>query len=134
ETINVAQLYFEAGHVNHAVALLSPVLEADPGNHDALLLWEQIAGGASPESDTFDPNAPLPSYDLEEVSAEQAMHTETGVTGKRSLSAMDDPFGSPAGADEALPSLPLGTSLDGEEVPSEPPSQYDEEEEISSVE
>jgi tetratricopeptide (TPR) repeat protein len=82
----------------------------------------------------FDPNDPLPSYDLEEVSAEQAMHTETGVTGKRSLSAMDDPFGSPGGADEPLPSFPLGSSLDEEEVPSEPLSQYDEEEEISSVE
>ncbi|HYP86949.1 MAG TPA: tetratricopeptide repeat protein, partial [Polyangiaceae bacterium] len=140
ETINVAQLHFEAGDVAQAEALLAPVLEVDPENHDALLLWERIAGGA--ESDTFDPNQPLPSYDLEEVSAEQAMHTETGVPLKRSLHAMDDPFGAPGGGDDPLPSFPLGSQTDDDlGVTAEQPSdltdlaEYDEEEEeISSVE
>ncbi|HYQ16235.1 MAG TPA: tetratricopeptide repeat protein, partial [Polyangiaceae bacterium] len=112
----------------------------DPENHDALLLWERITGsGAGAESDSFDPNEPLPSYDLEEVGAEQAMHTEPGVPGKRSLHAMDDPFGSPGG-DEPLPSFPLGSPTDDDlgvtgEQPNASLAEYDEdEEEISSVE
>ncbi len=156
ETINVAQLHFEAGNTAHAEALLSQVLEVDPENHDALLLWEELATGSSPYTaeandghtrvapDTYDPNAPLPSYDLEEVSAEQAMHTEPGRTGgqaKRSLAAMDDPFGSP-GPDEPLPSFPLGSISDEDDlgVPTAQPPEvaelgrYEEEEEISSVE
>lgn len=161
ETINVAQLHFEAGNVAHAEALLSQVLEADPENHDALLLWEELATGSSPytaeaddgntrvampgsQPDNYDPSAPLPSYDLEEVSAEQAMHSEPGRSlgsSKRSLAAMDDPFGAP-GPDEPLPSFPLGSQSDEDDlgVPTEQPAevaplaQYDDEEEISSVE
>jgi tetratricopeptide (TPR) repeat protein len=160
ETINVAQLHFEAGNSAHAEALLSQVLEVDPENHDALLLWEELATGSSPytaeaddgrtrvalpgsQPDAYDPSAPLPSYDLEEVSPEQAMHSEperTNLT-KRSLAAMDDPFGSP-GPDEPLPSFPLASQSDEDDlgVPTEEPPQaaplpqYDEEEEISSVE
>jgi tetratricopeptide (TPR) repeat protein len=132
ESINVAQLYFEAGNVGQAEVLLSQVLEVDPENHDALLLWEQLAVGSSPyteevddgrtrvrsahdmlsQPDGFDPNEPLPSYDLEEVSAEQAMHSEPGRSlVNRSLSAMDDPFGAP-GKDEPLPSFPLASQPD----------------------
>ncbi|HXK16621.1 MAG TPA: tetratricopeptide repeat protein [Polyangiaceae bacterium] len=162
ETINVAQLHYEAGNVGHAEALLAQVLEVDPENHDALLLWEQLATGSSPytdevedgrtrvasvrdlpgsQPDNFDPNEPLPSYDLEEVSAEQAMHSEPGRSlGKRSLSAMDDPFGAPGG-DEPLPSFPLGSQPDdelglGAESTTDVTelAQYDDEEEISSVE
>src|SRR5262249_4969141 len=48
ETINVAQLYYEAGNLAHAESLLAQVLEVDPENHDALLLWEQLAAGSSP--------------------------------------------------------------------------------------
>ncbi len=159
ETINVAQLHFEAGNVSHAEALLSQVLEVDPENHDALLLWEELSTGSSAYSeqvddgrtrvamagsqpDTFDPSAPLPSYDLEEVSAEQAMQSEPGRSlGKRSsLAAMDDPFGSPS-ADEPLPSFPMSSQADDDlGVADEHTtditelSQYDDEEEISSVE
>ncbi len=137
ESINVAQLYFEAGNIGQAELLLAQVLEVDPENHDALLLWEQLATGSSPyteevddgrtrvrsahdmrsgsQPDGFDPNEPLPSYDLEEVSAEQAMQSESGRSpAKRSLSAMDDPFGSPGGADEPLPSFPLSSQPDDE--------------------
>ena len=142
ETINVAQLHFEGGNAAHAEALLSQVLEVDPENHDALLLWEQLASGSTSGSspyaaevddgrtrvrsahdmlgvsgsqpDGFDPNEPLPSYDLEEASVEQAMHSEPGRSlGKRSLSAMDDPFGGPSG-DEPLPSFPLSSQPDDE--------------------
>jgi tetratricopeptide (TPR) repeat protein len=135
ESINVAQLYLEAGNAAQAETLLAQVLEVDPENHDALLLWEQLAAGSSPyteavddgrtrvqsdagsdgpESQDFDPNEPLPSYDLEEVSAAQAMNGELGRSGKRSLSAMDDPFGGPSGADEPLPSFPLTSQADDE--------------------
>jgi tetratricopeptide (TPR) repeat protein len=142
ETINVAQLYFESGNVGQAEALLAPVLEVDPENHGALLLWERLGGSTSSEADSFDPNEPLPSYDLEEVSAEQAMHTEPGIPSpiKRPLSAMDDPFGAPNGGEEPLPSFPLGSQPENE-LATAPHSdddllaQYDDEEqEISSVE
>jgi tetratricopeptide (TPR) repeat protein len=138
ESINVAQLYLEAGNLGQAETLLSQVLEVDPENHDALLLWEQLAAGSSPYTeevddgrtrvnsgsdmssvdgsppDGFDPNEPLPSYDLEEASVEQAMASEPGRSlGKRSLSAMDDPFGAPGG-DEPLPSFPLSSQADDE--------------------
>lgn len=144
ETINVAQLYLESGNLAQAEALLGPVLEVDPENHDALLLWERLGGATSVsivDVDTFDPDEPLPSYDLEEVSAEQAMHTEPGVPfGKRPLAAMDDPFGTP-GADEPLPSFPLGSQGDDELITAEQATEvteltdYEEDEqEISSVE
>jgi tetratricopeptide (TPR) repeat protein len=162
ETINVAQLHYEAGNVGQAEALLSQVLEVDPENHDALLLWEQLATGSSPytdeaddgrtrvaqegragsQPDGFDPNEPLPSYDLEEIGAEQAMHSEPGRSlGKRGLSAIDDPFGGPSAVDEPLPSFPLSSQPDDElgiggEATTDVTelSQYEEEEEISSVE
>jgi tetratricopeptide (TPR) repeat protein len=163
ETINVAQLHFEAGNAAHAEALLSQVLEVDPENHDALLLWEQLAGGErayaeevddgrtrvgqhGSHADSYDPSAPLPSYDLEEVSAEQAMHNEPGrgLAKKSSLAAMDDPFGA-GSADDPLPSFPLTSQPDdddlgvtGESTDVMVLGHYadaeDEEEEISSVE
>ncbi len=157
ETINVAQLHLEAGDAAQAEALLSQVLEVDPENHDALLLWEQLATGSSPdadeaagrayddassEPDSFDPNAPLPSYDLEEANVEHAMHSEPGRSvGRRGLSAIDDPFGGPSNADEPLPSFPLASQLDDElGIDNEPNTDvsklahYEDEEEISSVE
>jgi tetratricopeptide (TPR) repeat protein len=124
ESINVAQLYFEAGNAAQAEQLLSQVLEVDPENHDALLLWEQLAGGGaeyvegaeeerSEAAEGFDPNSPLPSYDLEEIGAEQAMHSEPGRSvSKHALAAMDDPFGGPGSAEDPLPSFPLGSESD----------------------
>ena len=162
ESINVAQLYLEAGNPSQAEVLLAQVLEVDPENHGALLLWEQLATGSSPyaeavddgrtrvhgaddllpsaSTDDFDPNAPLPSYDLEEIGAEQAMYSEPGSSsGKRSLSAMDDPFGSTS-ADEPLPSFPLSSHSDDELGLGDGTTEitaldhYDDEEEISVVE
>lgn len=164
ESINVAQLYLEAGNHGQAEILLSQVLEVDPENHDALLLWEQLAAGSSPyteevddgrtrvrtasdmlpgpASEGFDPNSPLPSYDLEEISAEQAMQSEPGrSTAKRSIAAMDDPFGGPGNPDEPLPSFPMSSQPDDElgigndgatEVTDI--ADYEDEEEISIVE
>jgi tetratricopeptide (TPR) repeat protein len=57
-------------------------------------------------SSDFDPEAPLPSYDLEEVGAEQAIHSEPGRSylQKAAFDATDDPFE----ADAPLPRFPLG--------------------------
>lgn len=166
ESVNVAQLYLEAGNAGYAEALLAQVLEVDPENHDALLLWERLATGSSPyvedaddgrtrvlsvhdmlpgpgsAPDGFDPNEPLPSYDLEEIGAEQAMHSEPGRSlAKRSLSAIDDPFGAPGSSEEPLPSFPLGSESDDELGIGEEPTtgvtslaDFDDAEEISIVE
>ena len=164
ESINVAQLYLEAGNLGQAEVLLSRVLEVDPENHDALLLWEQLAIGSSPyteevddgrtrvrsaldmlpgaPSDGFDPSSPLPSYDLEEIGAEQAMHGELGRSLPRhSLAAMDDPFGGPGDPDEPLPSFPLASQPDDElgigndgETEVTDLADYEDENEISIVE
>ncbi len=152
ESINVAQLYFEAGNAAQAEQLLSQVLEVDPENHDALLLWEQLAGGAveyvegdeetqGEAAEGFDPNSPLPSYDLEEIGAEQAMHSEPGRSvSKHVLAAMDDPFGGPGTAEEPLPSFPLGSDDLGiddsttEDLTEVAAYEEEDEEEISIVE
>lgn len=163
ETVNVAQLHMETGNSAQAEALLSQVLEVDPENHGALLLWEELAArsGAYAEPgddgrtrvhdmqdmlpgapDGFDPSEPLPSYDLEEIGAEQAMHSEPGRSlAKRVLSAIDDPFGGPGHPDDPLPSFPLGSEPDDELGLTDAVNHraalisYDEEaEEISSVE
>lgn len=163
ESINVAQLQFEIGNLAQAEALLAQVLEVDPENHDALLLWEQLATGSNPYTEqtddghtrvrgaddaprgsqpgALDANEPLPSYDLEEIGADQAMYSEPGHSrGKRSLASMDDPFGA---ADGPLPSFQLGSQSDDDlGIGPEPTTdvnrlpQYtdDEAEEISSVE
>jgi tetratricopeptide (TPR) repeat protein len=165
ETVNVAQLYLEAGNATQAEALLAQVLEVDPDNHDALMLWEELGAGSSrnnetvddgharvqrahdmlpgaPSSGDFDPNEPLPSYDLEEIGAEQAMYSEPGSSlGKRNLSAIDDPFGGPGNPDEPLPSFPLGSETDddlglGRDATTDVTNlvEYDDAEEISNVE
>ncbi|HEY6078523.1 MAG TPA: tetratricopeptide repeat protein [Polyangiaceae bacterium] len=157
ESINVAQLHMEGGNLAQAELLLSQVLEVDPENDDALLLWEQLAAGPSDYDDEgedgrtriavesavvegYDPNQPLPSYDLEEIGAEQAMHSEPGRSlAKRSLSAMDDPFGGPGSSEAPLPSFPLGSDdelgvSDTTTDLTELASYEEDEEEISSVE
>jgi tetratricopeptide (TPR) repeat protein len=96
----------------------------------------------APSSGDFDPNEPLPSYDLEEIGAEQAMYSEPGSSlGKRSLSAIDDPFGGPGNPDEPLPSFPLGSETDDDLGLSRDATtdvtnlvEYDDAEEISNVE
>lgn len=68
---------------------------------------------ASP--DGYDPQAPLPSYDLEEVGPDQvASYSEPAAPAARRLSApvgeldaTDDPFAGDAGAELPLPSFPL---------------------------
>jgi tetratricopeptide (TPR) repeat protein len=160
ETVNVAQLHLEEGNAAHAQALLAQVLEVDPENSHAVSLWarlpaqppqkaEQVEEARARPYDAqggtagdFDPSSPLPSYDLEEVGAEQAMQGDAGTSPRQSLSAIDDPFGAPGG-NAPLPSFPLAPHAGDELGLGEPTTDvssfadyYDdeEEEEISEVE
>jgi tetratricopeptide (TPR) repeat protein len=147
ETVNLAALHLDRSETAEAESLLREVIEIDPNHAAALALLEQIAPGSlgttettsttttrgRPELDTFDPDAPLPSYDLEEVSADQALHRgNTGVTGISNITnttgpkllLVDEPFNE---SGDGLPSFPL----------EEPPSAVREDDisdEISIIE
>jgi tetratricopeptide (TPR) repeat protein len=151
ETVNLAALYLDRGEVGLAEPLLREVITVEPGHSAAVAMLDQIATGANfgaaggdttntkttpgrPALDTYDPNEPLPSYDLEEVGADQALsreHTST-TTGPR-LMLVDEPFSSEA---NPLPSFPLGEPQvvddgDIENLPDEapPPSRISAEQE-----
>ena len=64
------------------------------------------AGTSGQEAEAFDPNAPLPSYDLEEVGASQAMAADRPFNADFEV---DDPF-----SDAPLPSFPLAQEDDDE--------------------
>lgn len=132
ETVNLAALYLDRGELDQAEPLLREVLEIEPNHPAALAMLEQIVpesttaavetSAGRPMLDTFDPDAPLPSYDLEEVSADQALHHARPHASPR-LMIVDEPF---AGAEDKapLPSFPLG-----EEAP-EPPVESLSEDDI----
>ncbi|HEV8550843.1 MAG TPA: tetratricopeptide repeat protein [Polyangiaceae bacterium] len=114
ETVNLAALHLDRAELPEAEALLREVVEVEPTHAAALAMLEQVSPGAvivsettnsgttgagrnRPALDTFDPDAPLPSYDLEEVGADQALHRGTTNTTGPKLLVVDEPFG----ADEA---------------------------------
>jgi tetratricopeptide (TPR) repeat protein len=79
------------------------------------------AGPTYSADDSYDPHAPLPSYDLEEVGASSALasvepHAAVARTRQsRSYEQLDDPFGQSAEQplpSEPLPSFPLGGEED----------------------
>ena len=136
ETVNLAALHLDRSELAEAEALLREVLEVEPSHAAALAMLEQIApaapmasettnsghtqsGRSRPELDTFDPDAPLPSYDLEEVGADQALHRGTTNTTGPKLLIVDEPF---AADERALPSYALsdegrsGSIVDIEEI------------------
>jgi tetratricopeptide (TPR) repeat protein len=103
ETVNLAALHLDAGDAASAEPLLRQVLEQRPDHEGARALFQQLdTRGApkfgrdseAPTYDDYDPSAPLPSYDLEEVSADQALQ-------RRAQSE------APGAADGPLPSFPL---------------------------
>ncbi|HEX6765590.1 MAG TPA: tetratricopeptide repeat protein, partial [Polyangiaceae bacterium] len=126
ETVNLAALFLDRGDAGQAEPLLREVVTVEPGHAAAAAMLEQVRAGAAygagpgqdnttntktapgrPALDTYDPNEPLPSYDLEEVGADQALskeHTTSTTTGPR-LMLVDEPFSSEA---NPLPSFPLG--------------------------
>ena len=126
ETLNMASLQLDNGDLAQTEALVYEVLEIEPDHPEALAMLEHIAPGrVAPsgytETDTgrtrlepprdmidgYDPDAPLPSYDLEEIGAEQAMHSEPGRSfqTRQPFEMQDDPFE----ADGPLPSFPMGS-------------------------
>ena len=141
ETLNMASLQLDNGDLSQTEALIYEVLEIEPGHPEALALLEHIAPGRVGEAEAararlqmprdlaasnegYDPDAPLPSYDLEEVGAEQAMNSDpqSSFLQRQAFEVQDDPFE----ADAPLPSFPISErGLD----------DYEEEvHEVSSVE
>ncbi len=105
ETVNLAALHLDRGEHFEAEALLREVIEVEPTHVAALAMLEQVgaplaptettsttSSGSPPVLDTFDPDAPLPSYDLEEVGADQALHRGTTNTTGPKLLIVDEPF------------------------------------------
>lgn len=78
--------------------------------------------------DAYDPQAPLPSYDLEEVSASSAMASTEPFTDEDAVqyaemdpfadASMDEPFG-----EQPLPSFPLGLEYESSPRAATPPEQ-----------
>jgi tetratricopeptide (TPR) repeat protein len=140
ETLNMASLQLDNGDLGQTEALIYEVLEIEPGHPEALAMLEHIAPGRADtdaarsrregprdlaaSNEAYDPDAPLPSYDLEEVGAEQAMNSDphSSFLQRQAYEVQDDPFE----ADAPLPSFPISErGLD----------DYDEEiHEVSSVE
>jgi tetratricopeptide (TPR) repeat protein len=142
ESVNIAALWLDLGENERSAELLREVLRQDPSHEGALALLEQIQPSRAPASrsanshpaptaaslsseaprELFGADAPLPSYDLEEVSAGQAM------SGSPSLSP-DSLRSGP------LPSFPLGEMSEPEPLAPFGSSDGSEElEEISEVE
>jgi tetratricopeptide (TPR) repeat protein len=152
ETLNMASLQLDNGDLAQTEALVYEVLEIEPEHPEALAMLEHIvpaqAGYAEEDdgrtrvqaprdliqsSEGYDPDAPLPSYDLEEIGAEQAMNSEPGRSflQRQNFETQDDPFE----ADQPLPSFPLGSEPDLRSSPPRGLEEYDEETyEVSSVE
>ncbi len=120
------------GDVDGAARLLDEVLLLEPGQPDALGMLRELGYAVGPEAyaetpvpdhaqpafappatggDPYDPNAPLPSYDLEEISAVEALshrpstsaYPTPGEPRAFAPSQLDDPFGH----DTPLPSFPM---------------------------
>jgi tetratricopeptide (TPR) repeat protein len=122
ETLNMASLQLDNGDLSQTEALIYEVLEIEPGHPEALAMLEHIAPGRAGDADAaharrelprdlgasnegYDPDAPLPSYDLEEVGAEQAMNSDphSSFLQRQAFEIQDDPFE----ADAPLPSFPI---------------------------
>ncbi|HLV66297.1 MAG TPA: tetratricopeptide repeat protein, partial [Polyangiaceae bacterium] len=133
ESVNIAAVYMDAGDTERAATLLREVLQKDPEHAGAIALLHQLTtseaaaaeetGGSAPPvaqvlaseppRELFGNDAPLPSYDLEEISPEQVLAAPAAV--------------SPPASD-ALPSFALG------EASGEAPEEVVEIEEISEIE
>jgi tetratricopeptide (TPR) repeat protein len=122
ESVNLAALHIDHGDATQAEALLQQVLEAQPRHPGARALLQQLGKAAPPQSkkrsrqppephveaesfENYDPSAPLPSYDLEEVSAEQALPPLRNAPHDDLTNlSTDEPF---EGTGLPLPSFPL---------------------------
>jgi len=128
EMISLAAIHMDRGQTHLAEAELYQVLEAEPGHAAASEMLEQLGGFdgevspytdehydstttevAEPEltGEAYDPEAPLPSYDLEEIPASAAMHEPPHYGGFEA----DDPFENATRVASA-PSYPRVEDLD----------------------
>ncbi|MEO7033950.1 MAG: tetratricopeptide repeat protein [Polyangiaceae bacterium] len=148
ETLNMASLQLDNGDIGQTEALIYEVLEIEPEHPEALALLEHIAPEQTGYTETddgrtrassprnpapsmagYDPDGPLPSYDLEEVGAEQAMNSEPGPSflQGQAFDQQDDPFQ----ADQPLPSFPMSSEPD---LQGPGDLDYEDVQEISTVE
>lgn len=121
EMINIASLQLDALDGDGAAQTLQDVMALDPNNARAAQILRELGyelvdetqaqaepAPAQPEpaqpayGATYDPEAPLPSYDLDEAPAEQQFQAG-------SLDQVDDPFATSSEREEEqpLPSFPL---------------------------
>jgi len=141
ESVNIAALHLDLGENDRAEALLREVLRQDPGHDGALALLEQLSPSSAPQSklsnsriptaarlsseqprELFGDDRPLPSYDLEEVSADQALSVS-----KQPSRVPDSVRAGP------LPSFPLGEMSEPEPLAPFAMEGADDIEEISEV-
>lgn len=116
ETLTLAAQAHQEGDDQHAEALLYEVLELEPEHPAALALLERVSGAEyldaeeDIEPESVAPEAPLPSYDLEEMRPSRAMARPSDRTDPTLL---DDPFELNAPSEHAaLPSFPLSSEDD----------------------
>jgi tetratricopeptide (TPR) repeat protein len=147
ETVNIAALWLDLGETERSESLLREVLRQDSGHEGALALLEQILPNRAPASrsahpravpsaaslssesprELFGADAPLPSYDLEESSVEQALSGTTAQFGSRPPDSRH--------SNAPLPSFPLGEMSEPEPLaPFGMADGSDEIEEISEIE
>jgi tetratricopeptide (TPR) repeat protein len=137
ETVNLAALHLDRSDHQEAELLLREVLEVEPTHAAALAMLEQVVPGGNttettsttnargrPVLDTYDPDAPLPSYVLEEVGADQALHRGTTNTTGPKLLIVDEPFAPEE--QRPLPSYGMASP--------DRPASFEDVEEISVIE
>src|SRR6185437_16760954 len=131
QMLSFAQWLAGAGDVETATRILDEVMLLEPGQPEAVQMLRELgyavptedageyaadaqqavytdggqpAGADVPVSAPYDPSAPLPSYDLEEVGAGEALRGGDAGHEHRAFapSQLDDPFG-----EAPLPSFPM---------------------------
>jgi tetratricopeptide (TPR) repeat protein len=136
ESITLAAMLLEQGANEHAEMLLYDVLDMEPEHPAALEMLQQLSSGGAaygyaeepptahyePQApyaeSNYDPSAPLPSYDLEEIAPSRAMASADPIVPEEvDLNSVDDPFAAtavdePFGVEAPLPSFPLGAEDD----------------------
>ena len=117
QMLSFARWLSQSGDVDGAARILDEVLLLEPTQHDAMLMLRELGYAVPTEEGApgeyahevaveggqhgYDPTAPLPSYDLEEVGASDAIPPPRSFA----PSQLDDPFSAPGEA--PLPSFPM---------------------------
>ncbi|MFO7178613.1 MAG: tetratricopeptide repeat protein [Pseudomonadota bacterium] len=136
ESVNIAAVYMDAGDTERAAALLREVLQKDPEHAGAIALLHQLTAteaaaaadaaalapsvealASEPPRELFGNDAPLPSYDLEEISPERVIAGPAAIAPPTS---------------DALPSFALSDDEAPELVEIEEISEIEEIREIES--